>query len=61
MATVKWYVERNFVSRKPNDRDWHGDSIVAECESHEAALEIAEARNMNYKEITLEIAADTQA
>lgn len=52
-AAEKWYVNDNFVSRKLNDKDWHGDDVVTECDSHETALEIAAAHNL--KDITKEI------
>lgn len=49
MANVKkWYVNDNFISRKLDDKDWHGNNIVAECESHEVALEIVEAHNLDF-------------
>jgi len=44
MATAKWYVNNNLISRKLN-----GNEPVAKCDSHETAFEIAEAHNVDYK------------
>lgn len=43
MVTEKWYVNDNFVSKKLN-----GDDVIAECDSHKTALEIAAAHNLDF-------------